>query len=93
VKKLREGTERVRSLSTAEESKLLGRLNVWAGRVTRVALLTGMRRRRAAGTAKDLLDLQHGTLTLTDTKNREPRVVFLNDRRRHRPRRHRCLPV
>jgi hypothetical protein len=38
VKKLREATERVRSLSTAEESKLLGRLNVWAGRVTRVAL-------------------------------------------------------
>lgn len=35
VKKFREATERVRSLSTPEEAKLLGELNVWAGRVTR----------------------------------------------------------
>jgi integrase len=74
VKKFREATERVRSLSTAEESKLLGRLNVWAGRVTRLVLLTGMRQGELLGLRKTSVDLQHGTLTLTDTKNREPRV-------------------
>lgn len=79
VKKFREATERVRSLATAEEFKLLGNLNVWAGRVTRVALLTGMRQGELLGPRKTSVGLQHGTLTLTDTKSREPRVVFLDD--------------
>jgi integrase len=78
MKKLRESAERVRSLSTAEESRLLGKLNVWAGRVTRVALLTGMRQGELLSLRKTAVDLQHGTVTLADTKNGEPRPVYLN---------------
>lgn len=72
VKKLREKNERVRALTTAEESKLLSTLNAWAGRVTRVALLTGMRQGELLGLRKDAVDLEHGMLSLTDTKNGEP---------------------
>ncbi|MBX3204723.1 MAG: site-specific integrase [Labilithrix sp.] len=78
MKKLRENNERVRALTTAEESKLLATLNVWAGRVTRIALLTGMRQGELLGLRKHAVDLEHGMLSLTDTKNGEPRTVFLN---------------
>lgn len=79
VKKLREPAERVRSLTTDEESRLLAKLNDHAGRITRLALLTGMRQSEVIGLRKNAVDLQHGTVTLTDTKNGEPRVVYLND--------------
>lgn len=79
VKKLREKNERVRSLTTEEESRLLAALKVHAARVTRVALLTGMRQSELLGLRKGAVDAEHAMVTLTDTKNGEPRPVFLNE--------------
>ncbi|MFO0667429.1 MAG: site-specific integrase [Polyangiaceae bacterium] len=78
VKKLRQQNERVRSLTEEEEAKLLGELNVWAGRITRVALLTGMRQGELLKLPKAAVNLAHGSLLLTDTKNGDPRTVYLN---------------
>ena len=81
VKMLREDNARDRILSNDEQRRLLTHLPPHAGQIVRFTLLTGMRAGEVFNLTWDRVDLKRRIIQLEpeDTKNSEPRVIYLND--------------
>ena len=81
VKMLPENNARDRVLSVEELERLLMHLPLHAAQIVQFTLLTGMRAGEVFNLTWDKVDLKQRVIRLEpeDTKNSEPRVIYLND--------------
>jgi integrase len=78
LKRFKESKGRTRFLASDEEAKLLAALGTHWYRA-RLAILTGMRREEQFSLRWSDVDLEHGIITLPDTKAGDVQYVYLND--------------
>ncbi len=78
VKQLHENNRRLRFLSKEEIAILLDTCDDHLRPVVLMALNTGMRKGEILGLTWDQVDLKHGFILLTDTKNGERREIPIN---------------
>ena len=79
VKLFKGVTKRLRYLLPEEVQRLLANCQDYLKPIVTVAVNTGMRRGEILGLKWNQVDLDMGTITLTDTKNSEKRIVFMNE--------------
>jgi integrase len=81
IKMLPENNARDRILSNDEQRRLLSYLPPHAAQIVQFSILTGMRAGEVYNLAWDRVDFKQRVIRLEseDTKNSEPRVIYLND--------------